>query len=89
MIEYKIGALLTACKNVHIKHNKEHVPFYLYVPGEDHPNYDLSAHFDSSLSFIESSLERTNILVHCMAGISRSVTLVLAYLMKYKNLTFR
>lgn len=34
--EHGIASLLTACKNIHIRHPKEHVPYALYIPGEDH-----------------------------------------------------
>jgi protein-tyrosine phosphatase len=74
---------------VYIRHPKDHVPYSLYIPGEDHENYDISIHFDTASNFIHQSRQETNILVHCMAGISRSVTLVLAYLMKHKCLTYR
>ena len=81
--------MLTACKNVHIRHPKEEVPYALYIPGEDHENYDLSVHFDTAAKFIHQSRQHTNILVHCMAGVSRSVTLVIAYMMKYLGMSYR
>jgi protein-tyrosine phosphatase len=58
------------------------------VPGEDHERFDLKRYFEKSNDFIKSTREETNILVHCMAGISRSVTLVLAYLMKHCKMSF-
>ena len=81
--------MLTACKNIHIRHPKDEVPYSLYVPGEDHEHYDLSVHFDTAAQFIHQSRQHTNILVHCMAGVSRSATLVIAYLMKYLNMPFK
>jgi len=33
-------------------------------------------------------LQRTNIIVHCLAGVSRSVSLVIAYFIKHKRLSF-
>ena len=39
-------------------------------------------HLENAHGYIKANLEKTNVLVHCRMGISRSTTLVLAYLMK-------
>ncbi|CAM5999855.1 unnamed protein product, partial [Sphagnum balticum] len=45
----------------------------------------MSKYFKETYDFIDQARKETNILVHCMAGISRSVTIVIAYLLrKYK-----
>lgn len=41
------------------------------------------------MEFIERQAQRTNVLVHCKAGISRSATIMLAYLMKNKGMTLQ
>ena len=64
------------------------MPHQLYIPGEDHERFDLSVYFDQAADWIKDKLEETNILVHCLAGVSRSVSLVLAYLMKHKGMNF-
>lgn len=71
-----------------LDHPKSEVPYYLHVPGEDKDGFDLSRFFPQSVNFIRDSLEKTNILVHCLAGVSRSVSLVVAYLIKCKGMTY-
>uniref|UniRef100_A0A8D0GYK0 Dual specificity protein phosphatase n=1 Tax=Sphenodon punctatus TaxID=8508 RepID=A0A8D0GYK0_SPHPU len=62
---------------------------YHGVEADDLPSFDLSQFFYSAATFIDSALqdERNMILVHCAMGRSRSASLVLAYLMIYKNMT--
>ncbi|XP_062499495.1 dual specificity protein phosphatase 14-like [Corticium candelabrum] len=61
---------------------------FLRIPVTDKPDSLLSSHFDTVSDKIEEArLSGKNVLVHCRAGISRSSTLVLAYLMKHKEMT--
>ena len=46
-------------------------------------------HFDIAGEFIKINLEKTNVLVHCFAGVSRSASIIIAYLMKEKNNTYK
>ncbi|XP_055549727.1 dual specificity protein phosphatase MPK-4 [Wyeomyia smithii] len=57
-----------------------------YIQASDVPREDLIRHFEDTNKFIGDSLaEERNILVHCYFGVSRSATIVIAYLMeKYK-----
>jgi len=53
------------------------------------PGQNLFSHFSSSIDFIHSAGKQGgNILVHCYAGISRSTTMVIAYLMQTKGMNF-
>lgn len=45
-------------------------------------------HLETAHGYIKANLEKTNVLVHCQMGISRSSTLVIAYLMKEYGLSF-
>lgn len=55
---------------------------YLVVPAEDHPDFDLRRFFVPCVRFIRAAIAAgERVLVHCHAGVSRSATIVLLYLM--------
>lgn len=63
---------------------------YLYINLMDHSKQDLLSHFETSNEFIETALKNpTNkVYVHCVAGVSRSATIVIAYVMKSRCMNF-
>jgi protein-tyrosine phosphatase len=85
----QVRALLTAAKGVEIGHPKSEIPYFLYVPAEDHESFDIGRYFHQAAGYIHECIQRTNIMVHCLAGVSRSVSLVLAYLMKHRGMSYR
>jgi hypothetical protein len=55
---------------------------YLVVPAEDRPDFDLRQFFIPCVRFIRAAVAADErVLVHCHAGVSRSATIVLLYLM--------
>ncbi|KAM4702599.1 dual specificity phosphatase 29-like [Rhinophrynus dorsalis] len=62
---------------------------YYGVEAEDLPSFNLREFFYPAAEFIHTALSRSDskVLVHCAMGRSRSASLVLAYLMIYKNMT--
>jgi len=56
---------------------------YKVIEINDAPNEDISVYFNECSDFIDNALKNKNgkVLVHCFAGMSRSVTVVSAYLM--------
>ncbi|XP_008332519.1 dual specificity protein phosphatase 22-B [Cynoglossus semilaevis] len=60
---------------------------YLCILAADLPTQNLTQHFKESIMFMhESRLKGEGCLVHCLAGVSRSVTLVVAYIMTVTGL---
>eukprot|EP01006_Ploeotia_vitrea_P052828 TRINITY_DN67728_c8_g2_i1.p1 TRINITY_DN67728_c8_g2~~TRINITY_DN67728_c8_g2_i1.p1 ORF type:complete len:370 (-),score=4.08 TRINITY_DN67728_c8_g2_i1:440-1549(-) len=56
----------------------------LTVPLQDHPEEELEDHLPQALAFIEEARRRCGkVLVHCMSGICRSPTVVIAYLIAH------
>lgn len=60
---------------------------YKWIPVEDSHTADISSHFQEAIDFIERVKEKGGkVLVHCEAGISRSPTICMAYIMKTQRL---
>lgn len=60
-----------------------------YIQLTDMPREDFLPYFDECHNFIDQALTSNGkILVHCYFGVSRSSTLVIAYMMKKHEMTF-
>lgn len=61
---------------------------YQQVPIDDTWQQNISSYFYSSIEFIRSAqAANSKVLVHCKAGVSRSPTIVIAYLMQASKMT--
>lgn len=61
---------------------------YKRIAVDDTPQDDLSAHFEAAATFIQEARSAgRSVLVHCQAGVSRSVSLVAAYLVRHENMS--
>ncbi|KAL4436268.1 hypothetical protein ABPG74_015859 [Tetrahymena malaccensis] len=85
---HNIGAVLTVAARTGLKYDKSYNITHHIVNADDVESYDLSRHFPTLLDFIEQHIQHTNVLVHCFAGVSRSSTTVIAYLMKTNNWSY-
>lgn len=70
---------------VALKYNAKDIPLHKVINAHDKDTYSILEYLDDCVEFVHRSREKTNVLVHCYAGVSRSVTIVLAYLMKKCN----
>ena len=85
--ERKITHILTVSKHINPKFPDKFE--YQCIEVDDMPSENLSVHFLKGIKFIKSALDKGGrVLVHCAAGISRSSTIVCAYLMQQNSWTF-
>ncbi|CAB4419244.1 unnamed protein product [Rhizophagus irregularis] len=63
---------------------------YKVIAIRDYTSQNIITHFDTTNKFIQMALqeEKNNILVHCQAGISRSPTVMIAYIMKTRKMSY-
>ena len=60
---------------------------YLQVKVNDHRDDDIHQYFEQTSCFIENAKQSgSSVLVHCQKGMSRSSTIVLAYLMRFADM---
>jgi predicted protein tyrosine phosphatase len=61
---------------------------YLFIYIDDHPLEPINKHFDECIKFIGNPSPTDSVLIHCHAGISRSATIVIAYLIKEQKMDY-
>ena len=71
------------CKNLFENKNIK----YLKLDIKDQNDFPIENFFEQGSQFIQESINNNdgNILIHCMEGKSRSTSILMAYLIKYKN----
>lgn len=60
---------------------------YMGIPGHDRPSWNIAVYFEQTSKFIDDALKSGGkVFVHCVVGISRSATLVIAYLVMCRGM---
>ncbi|KAL4452881.1 hypothetical protein ABPG74_002446 [Tetrahymena malaccensis] len=84
----RIGAIVSII-GYPLRLNYDNKIKHLYLEAYDREDQNIEQYFDASYKFISENIKKTNVLVHCQLGISRSSSIVIAYLMmKNKQTTY-
>ena len=85
LLRMNIRAVLTVASASYLSYDKKDIPSHRIIPAEDFESFNLAAYFTDGTEYLEQKLGTSNVLCHCLAGVSRSATMVIAYLMKKNN----
>lgn len=81
-----ITHILTVAADIQPQYPKDFT--YKVISIADASQASLLRHFPGAISFMQDGINKGGVLVHCHAGVSRSSSCVIAYLMQTKNYSF-
>uniref|UniRef100_A0A3B4A729 protein-tyrosine-phosphatase n=1 Tax=Periophthalmus magnuspinnatus TaxID=409849 RepID=A0A3B4A729_9GOBI len=86
LLRLNIGFVVNVTTHLPLYHQKAGLR-YKRLPATDNSKQNLRQYFEEVFEFIEAYQSGQGVLVHCQAGVSRSATVVIAYLMKHTLMT--
>ncbi|KAM6954556.1 dual specificity protein phosphatase 10 [Aplochiton taeniatus] len=83
-----IGYILNVTTHLPLYHYDTGIFSYKRLPATDSNKQNLRQYFEEAFEYIEEAHQAgMGLLIHCQAGVSRSATIVIAYLMKHTWMT--
>lgn len=86
LLARNITAVLTVAAETNFSYTPFHGIDHMIIEAEDDPRFNLKQYFETAINFIENARLSGNVLIHCFAGISRSASVLIAYLMKIEGM---
>ncbi|XP_070578410.1 dual specificity protein phosphatase 10-like [Ptychodera flava] len=88
MERLKIKYILNVTSHIPLYFEKTADIVYKRLPASDNCQQNLTQYFEEASEFIDDARHKgLNVLVHCQAGISRSATICISYIMKHTKMT--
>jgi len=84
----KINAVVNVAYEIPCNTHQNRIPCYHFT-WDDNVNYNIYQYFNTITELIHKLIgSGKNVLVHCHAGISRSASAIIAYLIRYYNKSY-
>ncbi|KAM6970721.1 dual specificity protein phosphatase 10 [Aplochiton taeniatus] len=88
VLRLNVGYVVNVTTHLPLYHLDSGLIRYKRLPATDNSKQNLRQYFEEVFEFIEEAHQSgRGVLVHCQAGVSRSATMVIAYLMKHTLMT--
>ncbi|CAK63820.1 unnamed protein product (macronuclear) [Paramecium tetraurelia] len=86
--QQKIGCVITVANGQPVSYYDNKIKHHYYFI-DDKADFKIQKYFSKVFHDIEREIQTTNVLIHCAAGISRSATFVIAYLIMKKGMSYK
>ncbi|CAH1261533.1 dual specificity protein phosphatase 10-like [Branchiostoma lanceolatum] len=88
LLRLNIGYILNVTSHIPLHHEGFCGIKYKRLPATDSQHQNLLQYFEEAFEFIdEARSSGRNLLIHCQAGVSRSATIAIGYIMKHTRMT--